>query len=803
MRTALLFILLMNMLQAAHAAPVQLQRIHRLDSGDKIQIYFSFDTVPLFTEQASERRLDLLLPDTTLSPAATLFAPDEHIVKILPREEGTTLVLSLYFRYRPQKYTIRPSGNNRLVMEVLPGNEYSRAHQELAERLKGLSLLDRSAVDQTNPLRQSPYARNWQLFFAGYESPLEINVPIDFTLPPFPLIRLLPPSTEANLALLSPELIALAEAKNWAQVESELLHLVEHSTDLEERKLLALTLGEVLVRRGAVDSAVNQLQTIQHNYNQELLGSYATFLLLQLHASKGNPHLAVVEYADLEKAIVPSSPLAPYLLLARIETALVTGNLSLVNSLLQHIDIALPTDVAEIIQLYQANYWAAIGQPVKAHAAYQLHANSAALASHPYSRNGHCASLYFMREYHSAEQCYQGLASLVAAKEPLGLIVYRQHMARRHQNSQSADIDIFSRIENAFAGSEAGLRARMKRTDLEFLNQPDRIGRVLDSYQQIAATTINRYLREEALFKVALVHRHLEDYGQAIHTVEEILREFRSGPVRISAQALMIELLPGEIRRLIEVGEYLPALVLVRKNRELFLNGWIKGDLLMEIAETYHRLGFFDEAQRIYLYIIEVTPADRRDLYYLPMIAAASEQGSWSLVDDYAAQYTYNHPEGQDRDRILLFRLQALAAMGQVEEGLRILPDPLPAVDGFHQIAASLFFRGERYAQALDLFEKMRELSLSLTVLEQFMLAESLYQLGAYQQAEGVFAGLAGDHPFYDQSTFRRAEIARIEGNREMALSLLQKIVETGKSTSWRELAERELRYAALIDNLQ
>ncbi len=795
-------ILLLSSSLCGNADAAELLRIVRVDNGGNVQLYLNFDTLPRFSSLEGERRLDLLLTDTALSPELNLFAPDEHIVKILPRTEGNTLVLSFYFRYSPQKFRITPTEQNRLVVEILLGNQYSRDHQELADRLKGLSMIDRSAEDRANPTRLSPYARDWRLFFAGYESPLQINVPVRFTPVPFPLVRLLPPGEEANLSLFSPELLALAAAGEWRQVGQEILQTVNENTDITEKKLLALTFGEVLARQGALNEAEEQLRLLQDNYRGELLGSFATFLLLQLQAAHASPHLAGVEFAALEKAISASNPLAPYLLLARIETALPAGNLSLLNTLLQRDDIALPEDVAQAVQLHQANYWYALGQPVKAHAAYRLHADSAALAERPYSRNGQCDTLYFMKEFAQAEQCYQNLAPLIADKNSLGLVVYRQHLAALHHAPGSADIDTFTRLENAYAGTEAGLRAAMKRNDLEFLAQPDRPGRVLDSYQRIADQIEYRFLREEALFKKALIERHQENYAQAIELAGQILREFRSGPVRISAQALLIELLPDEIRRLVAQQEYLAALVLARQNRQLFESGWINADLLVEIAETYQKLGFYEEAQNLYLYVIEITSIDRRDQYFLPMIAAAYEQGSYSLVDDYAAQYAYNHPDGRDREQILHYRLRALKADGRVAEALALLPEPLPETEDFQKLAAGLFFHGERFQESRKILEEQQATTAGLNPLERFMLAESLFQSEDYPAAQSVFAGLTEEHPFYDQSLFRQAEIAKRQGNRKIALSLLQKIVETGKSPAWIRLAEQELRYAGLTEKL-
>ncbi len=795
-------ILLATLLFAARAEASQLLRVARLDSGETIQIYLYFDSLPQFNGVSSDRRIDILLPGSSQVANLPLFPTDQHIVKILPRREGETLILSLFFRYRPQRYTLTASGSDQLVLEVLPGNEFSKSNQELSERLKGISLLDRPTVDLANPLRISPYAGNWLTFFVAHESPVDILPPVRFTSPPFPLVRLLPPAKEKNLDLFPPRVLAQAAAADWDQVAAEIVQLNGETTDYEQKKLLALSYGEVLGRKGTVPEAAAQLSQLKKEFGNELLGSFASFLLLQLQANHGDPYLASAAYGGLEKVIGKENPLAPYLLLARVETALATGNHNLLNQLLQRDDIGLPPEVAEALQVRQADYWFAINQPVKAYAGYRLRGESPTLANCPFSLNGRCSTLYQMKEFSQASQCYQKLAGLLKDPEKRGLALYRQHLSGLHSDSQQSDITSFSRLESTYGKQQAGLLAALKRTDLEYLHRGAQSNRAAESYRTIAAAaTTNRHIREEALFKEALVLSLQGDNTQAIARAGEFLREFGSGPVRISAQALLIQLLPGEIQRLVAAREYFDALVLVKQHGDLFQNGWIDSSLLLEVADAYQRLGIYQEAQKLYLYILETSSPENREQLYLPLITAAFEQGEYLLVDDYAAQYQYLYPQGKDSEDILLYRLEALRTTNQVNAALRLLPEPLPASLAYQQLAISLFFRTDAYARARQLLEDLARMA-PLSPLEQFMLAESLYQTGAFAEAEETFSTLGDDHPFAEKSLFRQAQLAKRNGDEKKALSLWQKIVETGKNTGWKELAERELQFTRLSGNL-
>lgn len=770
----------------------------RLDSKDLIQLYFTFDSTPNFKAISTDRRVDLIFAETTLSSTVTLFPPDEDIVKILPRPAKAELIISLFFRYKPQNFKLTKSTDGKVVFEVLLGNEYSKTYQKLAERLKGVSELNRVTTDFTNPSVQSPYKKDWMSFFSIFESPIQIDVPVKFTLPPFPIIRFLPPAREMNLQLLSAELFDLADKGAWAQLRDKLLERIQQTQDPESKKILALTLGEVLLHSGDFEGSYKQLYLLKEQFSEELLGTFANFLLIHLKAKYESPYIADSELQALEATLGSNSLLEPYFFLAQIEAALASGKHTRLNKLLLRDDIALPDDLQEIFQIRKADYWSAIKQPVKAFAAYQLHADSKTLRTLPYSLNSYCSSLYQQKKFPDAVLCYEQLSPLVSDKPTLGLISYKKNMARMKSEKGFSLLGDFTQIDNAYPGTEAGFRAAMKKTDLLYLQNRSFADKALEKYREIADNSINRMVREEAFFKMALVHWQLGDTGKSVELLQQFLREFQAGEVRISAQALLIDILPGEIKSLVDRKEYIKALVLAKQNKELFQNNWINGRFLADIAEAYNRIGLFDEAQKLYLYLIEVLPIDQREELYLPMIRSTFDQGNYSLVEDYSAQYFYNYPTGKNVEEVLTIRLHALIADERFEEALKFLPTPVPDNKELYDIASTLYFRTEDYRNCLINLKKRMLLETPLPAREHFMLAECLYQTGALDEAESIFKTITKEHSFYEQSLFRLANLERKKGNEQMALSLFKKIVEEGKSPQWKKYAERELQFATV-----
>jgi lipopolysaccharide biosynthesis regulator YciM len=796
MNYVILVIFLLFSTLPAEVLASQLIKVVRLDTKDLVQLYFSFDKTPIFKSASNNRRIDLIFPETQLSSSLSFFPPDEDIVKILPRPEKKQLIISLFFRYKPQNFSLTKSADDKIVFQTLLGNEYSKTYQELTERLKGISELDKLSTDFANPFVQSPYKKDWMSFFSNYESPVIINVPFKFTPPPFPIIRFLPPGRDMNLQLLPADTFELADKDSMGQLGDKILELLQKTEDVDTKKILALSFGEALLHKGDFEGAYRQLYLLKEQYREELLGTYADFLLIHLRAKYQDPNIAEYEYQTMESTLSKNSPLSPYLFLAQIEAALASGKYDRLNKLLIRDNIALPDNLQELVQIRHADYWHAIKQPIKAFAAYQLLSNSAILRTLPYSLNSYCTTMYEQKKFRDAALCYGQLDPIVTDKSLLGLISYRKNMAKIKYEDSSTHINDFTQIDNAYSSTEAGFRAGMKKTDLLYLQNKDYAKQALVKYREIAENSTHRAIREEAFFKQALMHWQLGETEQSVELLQQFLREFLVSDVRISAQALLIDILPGEIKRLVERQEYVKALVLAKKNKDLFQNNWINGKFLADIAEAYHHVGLFDEAQRLYLYLIEIIPVDQREKFYLPMIQSTFDQGSYSLVEDYASQYFFNYPTGEHISEILEIRLRSLVADERIEEALRLLPSPLPNNKELYLIASTLYFRTDNYEKCLDILKKLALFGTPLPPNQQFMLAECLFQTGAMAEAETVFQTIPEDHTFYEQSLFRLASLERKKGNEQKALSLFTKIVETGKSPQWKKYAERELQFA-------
>jgi tetratricopeptide (TPR) repeat protein len=280
------------------------------------------------------------------------------------------------------------------------------------------------------------------------------------------------------------------------------------------------------------------------------------------------------------------------------------------------------------------------------------------------------------------------------------------------------------------------------------------------------------------------------------------LKEFKNGALHETALALLIETMPEILKEQIRNGKYIEALVLAQQNKNLFVKKWIDISLLADMARAYQELGFFNEASKMYLYLLDIGAGEDNGPYYLPLIKLAYEQGEFEMVEEYADQYQTAHPKDPAHEEILLVRLQNLMTHNKNQEALTLLSEHKSTQPRFKEIQATLYFQLNDYAKAKAILEELK-----ITVDSKgkdklfdpvFMLAESAYQTGDIKKSAELFTTVQQESSHQDQSLFRLGQIARQNGDSESALKYFKQIVEKGSNPLWQKLAKKELELTAL-----
>lgn len=777
-----------------------LTKINKIATKDTVELYCSFNSIPNFRSNVRGKRVDFILDNTVIAPDFTFFKTDGKIVKILSLNKNKKTILSFFFRYPPQNFKVTPDKNEeRLTVTILLGNPYSTALPAFSSKLEGITILERTTKDFSNPLIASPYAADWRSFFKSYESKIDLSLPVQFTVLPFPAMALLLPERDGNKKLLSQEVYDLAKNNLWDDILPILLRRIKNESDPDIKRKLALTYGDVLSRNNNFVDAYKQFYLLAAEYSEEEIGIFAKYLLILLRARFEDPFIADYELRNLQQTMSSSNPLTPYFLLTQIETALATKQYSRMKGLLARDDTAFPGTTLIIKELRQADYWYGTGDLVKAYIGYQLLEKYDILQGKIFSLNGYCDTLYQQQQFQKASKCYQTLSGQIKDKDKLGLITFRKYMADLHYKDPMEMIDYFARIENTYPGTEAGFRGAIKKTDLKYLYLQEWSENALLYYNAYSEKALSRSAREETSLKAALVYRLDKDYIKSIDHIIPFLRDFRNGPLHSTGQALLIELFPLVIHEYVDNKMYMKALVLAKQNRKLFLNNWVDIGLLAELAKSYNSIGIYKEASKLYLYLITLSSQDKKEQYYLPMITAAYDNGAYDVVEDFSDQYNFRYPEGKDRTQILILQIKSLLAQDRYKDALNFLPENIPQTEAFSLLAANIYFHENNYTKVIEILSRPIHLTDSQQDHANFILAESFYQNGTLIKAAPIFSKISPNFEQYDQALYRRAEILKKLGKTDQALKLYRKLVETGKNRLWKNLAKQELQLNSVL----
>ena len=790
---------------SAHPAFAEsiLQKMSKSEDKDSVQVFLSFDQAPRFESKITGKRLNIVLRNTKISESIKMFPENDKVIKILTRPHRDATIISLFFRYQPQKVALTPSGANTIVADILLGNRYSGTYENLSTQLQGVTLLDRKTEDFTNPLVASPYAHDWRTFFSDYESEVHTHAPVKIYVPEFPIIRLMPTELEKNLNLLPEEVLLSADQGAWSSVVSFLQEELAKPHELETKKILALTFGEALMHTESFSDAYKQLYLLREKYPDEQVGIFASFLLSLLIATYDDPYSADFQLKELSAKIRKDNPLTPYLQIAIAETCLATDQIDRLNQILTRDDIGYPAEIEYRRELRQSDYLYASGKPVKAYVSYQLVSKNTDLNLFPYSLNGYCTTLYNQASFEKSADCYLTLSDLLDDRTEIGKVYFRTAMSKLKLTDDPATlVSEFSRIEDAFPGTEAGYRAALKKTDIQYLSRIEWSDTAVKYYHVLAEKSIYRAVSEEAYFKEALLYHISGNNSKSIELLMTLLRNFRTGPIRQHAEALLIQLLPDELKKLVEEKDYTAALTLARQNRRFFENNWIDISILSDLAYSYRQLGIFSDSMRLYQYLSQISGIEKKEHYFLPMAEIAFDMGDYDLVEDYATQYLYYYPDGNYLNDIIYLRIHALFISNEIEEAIQLLPDPLPETDNYRFLAANLYFRKDKYSDSVSILSPLWDAGRDLPANILYIFAESLYLAGDFDRAIPVYQMCRNYERFSGQSIYRLAEMSKRRGEEDTARELFSEIVENGKDSLWKKYAERELELDRINDNL-
>ncbi len=770
-------------------------------------MYFRFTEQFEYELTLRKKRMDILLKKTLYNKEIKPFSSDDRIVKMLIRQQPDGTLISFFFRYPPQniKENVRKEPAT-LMLDILLGNQFTSMYPDISSQFKGVTLIDRDTIDYTNPINVSPYPGDWLSFFSEYESPVDIRPPATYTLPPFPLAAALEPRMPVGEWL--PDHITNNAAKNnWELVSQQIREQLSIEKDVEIRNFLLLSYADALVRMDDYYTSHRLLQEIIYNYPETEIAHLAEFLFVYLRSKHESDFPGFYQLKEAIDKVRPTPLLNSYFTLLQAEAALELGKIDKAGQLLNRDDIGYDELASAIRLMRRADLLYLSKEKIKALVLYlqAIDKNETIIAQYPDSLARFCDVLYTFKRYEQAARQYTILNEHLHGRAEHELALFRLEMSKLHQgeNEQLIKKALFD-IQDSFPGTEGADRATLKQLDIDFINGRFKQDTAVAAYNELSEKANIPILREEAMFKQALVYLLQDDPENAVRQCMKMLREFQAGAMRTEARALIIQQLPELIHQLVAQKKYIEALVLAQQNRTLFTRGWVTSSLLYDLAKAYTDLGFFDRAARTYQYLFHTSTGDEQEKIYLPLIQSLYDAHQYTTIEDYADRFTFRFPDSKLYKDIFLLRIKALLENNETLKALQLMDNTdRPTSRELEQLAINMYYQAQRWNDVITKLEGNVSAEPSPeTEDNQMRLAESYFQTKQFEKAVPYLQAVAATNKYGDQAMFRLARIDQIRQNSKQALNRLQQLAEKGREPLWQELAREELSIIKLKEKM-
>ncbi len=748
----------------------------------------------------SGQRVDVMLAGTEVSDGFRQLPEDESLIRtlLISRREG--LMVSFLFR-RPPTDARGRFDSGRGQVELLVDWSESGKGQRLAivDQTPGFARSGADGATATKSIR-SPYSGDWRRFFKEWETPFFFELPPRYSLPRMPLVQL-PPGVD-DKALPSALRTARKEAGtgDWAKARRSAEALLEKPLKGAVREAFLVFYAEALLRDGRPEAAGATLRRFVENYPESEQRSRARYLAGYCHAVNGDPYMGLYEVEQALPHVESGGYLLPRLLLLQGELLLAQGKYDQAHEILSSFNLEGTAD--DLRRLGYACSLSGLRRNREAADIFRAMEQQYGPLRDPDALEHFARALYRGGEYLEAEQAYARLAGLIGGHPDEGLAYFAQVQAALQRDDMEGARRLLDRILVAFPESRGGQRAAVRQIDLAVLDGGEKVlaWAVMD-YGHHAQNLSERALREEARFKQALALYLNRDHERCVKVLEDFIRTYFSGDLRPHAEALLGEILPGVIEKMIADENYLQSLVMVERHRRILLDRRISWDFLEQLAGAYGDMALLQRAARVYLFMLDnnSVPGRERGLY-LPLVRTLFLGGQYGLTVEYARQYAREYAEGQDRASVLLFEARALVELNRREQAADLLSAAdRPASSELDLWAGRLCFEIERYEDAANALTRLvPEFDIEEDGGDLLLLAESLLRSDRPEKALPYFEKLAEVPETADQALYRSGQILRMQGREEQALNLFRQLVDEGNSEQWQKMAREMLELMSL-----
>ena len=764
----------------------------KIERGMKaIRINFDFNHLPQYRLDVSGQRVDFIMFGTTFASKFDRIDDHEDIVRILYHEHPEKSVVSFLFHNIPEDVNSSTSDQKKLVHVDIVWPEGKRTMRPAIDYDIEAKLHFDNRKSTARRYITSKYSNNWKKFFQEFEWPIEFNTSRNYFFPEFPCYVGSSKEMDLDNSILE------NGYKGYWNKALGILRSTKKDASSAKKSLLRLIECDLLIRQGEFEEVKrlsNQLMMTEGN-NQ--LNQWASYIYDYSLAMTGEKYQA---YYDLQETtyqdIAKKNDLRFYYQILLGELALATQNYEKAFKFFSK-EKGENQYIRNLFRLRKADTLIGLGQEQKAYELYQsLSYFRYFMEKHPWSLTLMAKLAYKQKKYGKSFEYFTLLQKGISSLQEKSLAKYWAAMSLYRQGKRSFSREHLQETLEDFPDKEGGLRARIKLNDLCLLEDKSDWQSIIAEYQDIAEKTENRNIREESTFKKILTFYEANKEYKCVHLLEAFLRNYFGGKLKPVAEALMVEVLPDVVKKLVDQGNYFQAMVLVERNRKLLINSPLSLRFLTSLAKAFFESGLYERAEKVYSYILAgADEKEVKDDIFLLLIKTLFEKEEMDRVVNYADLYCNQYPKGNNLVQVYLYKVRALRAQGKNRQALRVLLEKKrPLSDQLDIVTGQLLFDLKKYKQVeaylsrgLDPYWQTADSSVIL------LRAESLYQIEAFQKALPYYKFLIQEKDFIDQSMYRRGYILYKTGQERESFNVLERLVEKSKGSMWAELAQEFL----------
>lgn len=791
----------MTYVQTVSAAPaVELQRVRIEQDVNTVRIVLGFNRIPLYELTTSGQKVEVTLLDTFVQSGLTVPEDNASIARILVGESSQRLLLSFLLR-RPPVFVnaVKRKQEKEIALDIYWREQERGTRPAISRSLPGgIHIGPVGGVSRR--VIASKYSGQWGQLFYDYERSIELDVPLEYTLPPFPVLALYLPATD----VVSAEVLDAGRTERWDIAQNAYSGTGFEGLSIPETQVRNIILADIALREGKCSASDRYLQAFRATQEvepeEEYLGKMEICAdLLELYTLSCKKDQLYNLLAELGLAVSGSSELGqqPYVTLLQAESELEAGRNEIVLQLLKVLQ-GKNLEPSGVLKKREADARFNQGDFKYALKLYSELDDAGKLQDATYSLGLYAQALYRAEQYSSAQEVFSRLHDKLENQELRDLIKYFIAKSMLHEGNSDAALKILAKI---MPGSYAAKLAQLKLADLSAASS-DMGSRMqaLEDYTQLLSEMPTRKGKAEVQFKQGLTYHLLQRPEQAISTLRDFLHKDRVSELRPYAQALLADILPSYIDYLIEQEQYFDAMLLVEQNRDILVATQRNYDFLLNLGRVFKELEFYPRAVKLYQYVVDATTEnDKIEPVYVPLVESFYAVGDYRNVAMYAKDYLNKFSDAgiwyneQRAATIYLNYIKALLKLGRESEAETLLrANDRPHNAALDRYAARYFWRKSEIILAGKQLQVVVKNN-SAETQDLFIYAESLYAQQDYVVALEYYKRLNTTEEYRLPALYRMGNILIKQGKRERGLTFLSQVAEANGDSRWKRLAQQSL----------